>query len=101
MGNKKGGGRATNAPTAYFTGNPSTRINERGVSQIGSSMGNHATDAGKVLRGQPEAVRGSGIGPLGEQRLGDEVAQSTQCGVGGGQQAAHGPLDRDGEGGMA
>ena len=41
-GNRPGGGmgsRATAKTTVYHTGMPSTRISPKGVSQIGSSMG--------------------------------------------------------------
>jgi hypothetical protein len=77
MGNKKGGGmgsRSMNAPTTYFTGQPSTRINPRGVSQVGQAMGNHATDSGKILRGQPEPVRTGPVGGMGSVELGDSKA---------------------------
>jgi hypothetical protein len=78
MGNKKGGGigsKATNAPTTYFTGQPSMRVNPRGVSQIGQSMGNHAmNDAGKVLRGQPEPVRAGAMGGMGSVPLGNQTS---------------------------
>jgi hypothetical protein len=78
MGNKKGGGigsKATNAPTTYFTGQPSTKVSPRGVSQIGSSMGNHAmNDAGKILRGQPEPVRAGAMGKMGNTELGNACA---------------------------
>jgi hypothetical protein len=64
MGNKKGGGigsKAMNAPTTYFTGQPSTRINPRGVSQIGSSLGNHSTDNAKDSDGGGDCpARGDG-----------------------------------------
>ena len=43
------------------TGQSREGIRERGVSQIGSSMGNHATASGKMLRKAVEPVRG---GPM-------------------------------------
>jgi hypothetical protein len=75
--NKPGGGigsRATNAPTTYFTGQPSLRINPRGVSQIGSALGNHSTDRSKVLTGAVEAVRQGAMGGMGSVELGNQCA---------------------------
>ncbi len=75
MGNKKGGGigsKAMNAPTTYFTGQPARRINEKGVSQIGQSLGNHSMSSGGKKLNPVEPVRagamgGIGLGPLGNQ----------------------------------
>jgi hypothetical protein len=85
-GGGPGGGiasKATHAPTTYFTGQPSTRINPKGVSQIGQNMGNHATDKGKMLRGQPEPVRTGAVGGPGSTKLGNKVAEATVRGPGG------------------
>ena len=80
------GSRAMHAPTTYFTGHPGTKISPRGVSQIGSSMGNHSMDnAGKKLTKSVEPVR-QGLVPIGGPHgvpLGVEVAASTVCGPGG------------------
>jgi hypothetical protein len=40
------------------TGQPAREMRPAGVSQIGSSMGNHATQTGKVLRGAVEPIAG-------------------------------------------
>jgi hypothetical protein len=58
-------------------GQPSTRINPRGVSQIGSSMGNKAMNDPKQLTKAVEPVR---AGAMPGVRLGNEVAKN----VGGG-----------------
>jgi hypothetical protein len=54
--------------------------NPRGVSQIGSNIGNHATGDGKILRKAVEPVRGSSMPGV---KLGNQVAAETVCGVGG------------------
>jgi hypothetical protein len=73
------GSRAMHAPTTYFTGRPSTRISPKGVSQIGSSMGNKAMDnGGKVLRGAVEPVKLGAMGGMGSVPLGSEV-QTDRC----------------------
>jgi hypothetical protein len=83
----KGGGigsKATGRPTQYFVGQPSTRINPRGVSQIGQSLGNHSMDSGgKPLTRSVEPVRAGAMGGMGSVPLGSAVAQSTVCGPGG------------------
>jgi hypothetical protein len=93
------GSRSLGKATTYFGGQPSTRINERGVSQIGQSMGNHATDSTRILNKAVEPVRVGPMGGMGSERLGNEVAATTQCGPGGsrsvmpsGGQAQHGPV---------
>lgn len=89
MGNKKGGGigsRATNAPTTYFTGQPSTRINPKGVSQVGQSIGNHATDSGRMLRGGVEPVRQGAMGGVGSVPLGNQTSLEAGQGPGSGRQ---------------
>jgi hypothetical protein len=75
------GSRATGKATAYFTGQPSMKISPKGVSQIGQSMGNHATDSGRILNKAVEPVRGGAVGALGSVPLGNEVAASTVCGL--------------------
>ena len=63
--------------TTYFTGaKPATKISPKGVSQFGSSIGNHSTDSGKILRGGVEATR-IGMMPAGGPggvMLGNEAA---------------------------
>jgi hypothetical protein len=103
MGNKKGGGigsKATHAPTTYFTGRPSTRINPKGVSQVGQSLGNRSMGNAKRLNAV-ESVRAGTVGGLGSVPLGNSVA--TNVGKGGpgagrqvmpsGQQCCHGPAN--------
>jgi hypothetical protein len=64
-----------NVATTYFTGQPSTRINERGVSQIGQSMGNHSMESGgKPLTRSVEPVRAGNVGAMGSVPLGNECA---------------------------
>jgi hypothetical protein len=62
-------------------GKPREEINPRAVSQIGSALGNKATDHAGKLKGSAEKLVGSKR-PL-PSRLGNEVAASTICGVGG------------------
>lgn len=54
-------------------GAPAREMRPKGVSQIGSSMGNHATDSGRILRGAVEPVRGARVGGV---PLGNEVAMN-------------------------
>jgi hypothetical protein len=75
-------------------------INERGVSQVGQAMGNKSTDQTKRLS-PIENLRGAQrpAGSPGGVDLGNKVAASTVCGVGGsrdvqrsGSQGQHGPV---------
>jgi hypothetical protein len=69
------GSKATHAPTTYFTGQPSQRINPKGVSQIGQNMGNHSMDSGgKPLTKAVEPVRQGAVGGMGSVPLGNECA---------------------------
>jgi len=53
-----------------------------GVSQIGSAMGEHATETGKVLRKSVERMHG--VSPVNaSQKLGNQVSAETVCGPGG------------------
>jgi len=85
------------------TGMPGREINPRGVSQIGSSIGNHSTEKAKILRGGVEPVRGAlrppgtpGAVPLGNQAalnvgkggVGSGRTLYGQCGT----QGQHGPV---------
>jgi hypothetical protein len=74
------GSKALGKTTQYFTGQPSQRVSPKGVSQFGESIGNHATDSAKVLRGGVEATRIGMMGGMGAVKLGNEVALN----VGGG-----------------
>ena len=78
-------------------GQPARGINPRGVSQIGSSMGNHSMDSGgKKLDKSVEPVRSAAMPGV---KLGNEVSASTVCGPGGsrsvsrsGSQGQQGPV---------
>jgi hypothetical protein len=96
------GSRAVSKPTTYFTGQPSTRINERGVSQIGQNMGNHSMDSGgKPLTKAVEPVRTGAVGGPGSVPLGNECARDVGSGGPGagrtvlpsGGQSMHGPAN--------
>jgi hypothetical protein len=80
---RTGGGinSRVNKSVGVRNGAPATGVRPAGVSQFGSSVGNHATGSGKVLRGGAE--RYATATPGGNQRLGNAVAASTVCGVGG------------------
>jgi hypothetical protein len=71
----------TQKPVRY--GQPREGIRERGVSQIGSSMGNHATASGKMLRKAVEPVRGGPMPAGGNVPLGNQVSAETNFGPGG------------------
>jgi hypothetical protein len=86
-GNRPAGGqgsRALGAPTTYFIGQPSTRIDPRGVSQIGSSIGNHSTDNAKRLTRSVEPVRTGERGCFGVP-LGNQTATEAGQGPGSGR----------------
>jgi hypothetical protein len=79
------------------TGQPAREMRHKGVSQIGSSLGDHATDAGgKALTRSVEPVRGQRMASVA---LGNEVAKNVGGGGPGagrtvmksGTQAQHGP----------
>jgi hypothetical protein len=93
------GSKATAKVTIYNAGYPAKQINPRGVSQIGSSIGNHVTERGRTLTRGVEPVRGGSLGPLGSVPLGNQVSVATQCGPGGsrevmrsGSQGVQGPV---------
>ena len=74
---RSGGGIAGKNVTrqGVRTGQPAREMRPRGVSQLGSAMGDHATDSGKILRKSVEPVRGAlrpvggpGGVPLGNQK---------------------------------
>jgi hypothetical protein len=103
----KGGGpgsRALGQPTQYFVGQPSQKISPRGVSQFGSSIGNHVTDAGgKILKGGIEPVRvgTTPVGGPGGVPLGNTLTNNVGAGGPGtgrtvqhcGTQGQHGPVN--------
>jgi hypothetical protein len=101
---KAGGGiRSKNVrrqPVRY--GQSAQEKKVRGVSQIGQSMGNHATQSGRILTRAVEPVRGGPIPGVGSIKLGNEVARNVGkggCGTGrtlygqSGTQGTHGPVN--------
>jgi hypothetical protein len=83
-GNRKGGciGSKVNVEKGVRVGTRAREMNPRGVSQIGSSLGNHPTDGGgKALRSvEPVRRQLAPAGQPGGVPLGNEVA----CNVRGG-----------------
>lgn len=84
-------------------GNRARAIHEKGVSQIGSNLGNHVMGKGGRLHGAVEPVRGQRLpsGGPGGVMLGNENARSAGAGPGAGRtihnsggQGQHGPVDR-------
>ena len=75
------------APTTYFTGQPSTKVSPKGVSQFGGSYGDHATGSGKVLRGavEPVKVGSMPVGGPGGVPLGNQTALTAGQGAGAGR----------------
>jgi hypothetical protein len=57
----------------YRTGAGSREIRPGGVGQIGSSIGNKATDKGRILRGGVEPVVGT-TRPISDGKFGNEVS---------------------------
>jgi hypothetical protein len=83
-------------------GQRAEEIRHQGVAQIGSSLGDKATDHSGRLRNSVEAVRGSPrpTGSPGSFDLGNEVAARTVCKPGGsrevsksGSQGQHGSVN--------
>jgi hypothetical protein len=82
-GNHRPGGgikSRVNVERPVRTGAPRERIRHSGVAQIGIRVGNHVTNQGATGYG--------GINPFGAgqgypSKLGNEVAATTVCGVGG------------------
>jgi|SRR5271166_4172503 len=66
------------------TGMGARKINERGVSQIGQSLGNHVTDRRQVVD-PVERVRAGAMGGMGNVPLGNATAKSCAPGPGGGR----------------
>jgi hypothetical protein len=82
-GHRPGGGIASRqrVEKPVKVGAPAREMRPAAVSQIGSSMGNRATNSGRVVSGAVEAVRGKAL-PAGlSVPLGNQVA--TNVGKGG------------------
>lgn len=80
------GSKSLGKPAQYFTGQPSTRISPKGVSQIGSQMGNHSTDSGgRKLTRAVEPVRQGAMGGMGSVPLGNQTALEAGQGPGSGR----------------
>jgi hypothetical protein len=81
-------------------GRVAERVNPGGVSQIGEALGNHSTENRTVSNYRGDKMIAGQLVRPGQPRLGNEVAFTTQCGVGGsrnlygqsGTQAQHGPV---------
>lgn len=81
-GKGSGGGLGNSKVTkqSVRTGSAARGVRAGGVAQIGSSMGDHATDHSKPLRGAVEAVH-AGPGPAGGAvPLGNEIATNVHGG---------------------
>jgi hypothetical protein len=85
-GNRPGGGpgsRVVVEPRVYYPGK-STVVSPAGVSQIGSSLGDKATNRSKLLPNAVEPVRkGEAVHPV---PMGNAVSAATVCGPGGSRQ---------------
>jgi hypothetical protein len=99
---KAGGGILSNKlkQVGVRTGQPAKVQRPMGVSQIGQSLGNHATAQGKPLTRSVEPVRGAALPSGLSVKLGNQVAAETVCGPGGsrtvmrsGVQGQHGPVN--------
>jgi hypothetical protein len=88
---KPGGGirskNVTRQPVRY--GQSAQEKKVRGVSQIGQSMGNHATQSGRTLTRAVEPVRGGPIPGVGSVKLGNEVARNVGTGGPGAGRMVH------------
>lgn len=96
QGNRPAGGIGSRVVTKQpvRTGAAAREMDPRGVSQIGSSMGNHSMDNSKKLTKSVEPVRGA---PMSSVALGNQTALSAGQGPGSGRtvsrsgsQAQHG-----------
>jgi hypothetical protein len=83
-GSASGGSRSrTVTQRPIKTGSAAKRVSPSAVSQMGSAMGNHATETAKLLKNPADALYG-GRPPAGSgQPLGNAVAAATKCGPGG------------------
>jgi hypothetical protein len=84
--NKKGGGLGSRVvrEVGIRPGTPAREMRPKGVSQYGSSMGNHVTETGKKAKAAAEPVRGANLPPGLSVPLGNEIA-ARGLGVGGGR----------------
>jgi hypothetical protein len=84
--NKKGGGSGSRVvrEVGVRNGTPAREMRPRGVSQYGSSMGNHVTETGKKSKAAAERVPGRTLPPGLSVPLGNEIA-AKGLGVGGGR----------------
>ena len=84
-GNKVAGGigsrNVVNKPV--ITGKPAYGVGPGWASQLGSNIGNHATDGRSKLPYRGEAMRDGKVPAGGAVALGNAVAAATKCGVGG------------------
>ena len=79
---KSGGGITSNklVRPGVRTGQPARRDSPKGVSQIGSALGDHSTGDGKLLKKAVVPIISGAMGGMGSMPLGNEVAKN----VGGG-----------------
>jgi hypothetical protein len=88
-GNRKAGGgigSAVNREVGARTGRGAQEMRPRGVSQIGSSIGNKATESGKVKGIPSERIQGARL-PAGlSVPLGNETALRAGSGPGAGRE---------------
>jgi hypothetical protein len=66
-----------------ITGKPAYGVGPGWASQLGSNIGNHATESGRNLPYRGEAMHNNLTPAGGNQPLGNAVAAATKCGVGG------------------
>jgi hypothetical protein len=92
--NQPGGGIGSRAIapncTQYFKGQPSNRVSEKAVSQIGQSLGNHVDGGvagGKTVRGAAENLYSGSMprGGPGGVPLGNQTALTAGQGAGSGR----------------
>jgi hypothetical protein len=76
-------GSRVNKSVPVRTGAPARGISPAGVSQFGSSVGNHATGSATTTGYRGERYLEGKTPAGGNVPLGNEVAASTVCGVGG------------------
>jgi hypothetical protein len=91
-GHQPGGGYHSNkrVEKPVIVGRRAEAINERGVSQIGQSIGNKVTDRAGTLSRAVEPVRGAvrPEGSPGGVKLGNVLAASAVCGPGGSREVS-------------
>ena len=102
-GNRKAGGgigSAVNREVGVRTGRGAQEQRVRGVSQVGQSIGNKATDTGKVKGVPSEVIQGKRLPPGLSVPLGNETASRAGSGPGAGREVmrsgtncVHGPTN--------